>query len=71
MILSLLLCPDTYRVSGLRLNKAKTKLFYLGNTNHRPFECLKHLTVTRSVRNIGIVFEMAKMAMSDNLEEKF
>ncbi len=72
LVNALSLIEDFYSVSGLRLNKAKTKLFYLGNTNHRPVECLKHLTVTRSFRNLGIMFEMDMMKMSSyNLEEKF
>ncbi len=47
-------------LSGLRLNRAKTKLFYLRNINHRPFECLKHLTVKRSSCKPGIVFKSAR-----------
>ena len=45
-----------YKVSGLKLNKTKTEIFYLGNTNHRPNIDYDIKIVTNSFKALGFYF---------------
>ncbi len=54
-----------HNVSGLKLNKNKTKIFHLGNTNHRPNESMHF-------KCLGIEFLYKELDMSvKNFEDKF
>ena len=55
--------------AGLKLNKAKTKIFYLGNTNHKPIEDLIPCT---GFKSLGIYFDADYSSMViNNLDEKY
>jgi hypothetical protein len=62
-----------HKCSGLKLNKSKTEIFYLGNTNHRPNETIHGVKIAKEwFKALGIYFckdsnEMAKK----NLEERY
>ena len=58
-----------YTCSGLKLNKSKTEIFYLGNTNHRP--TCENLSTANSFKALGIYFckDMEEM-IEHNLEER-
>ena len=51
--------------SGLKLNKTKTEIFYLGNTNHRP--TYNNLSVVNSFRGIYFCKDSEEM-IERNLE---
>jgi hypothetical protein len=56
--------------SGLKLNKSKTKLFCLGNTNHRP--TILSLATTEHFKTLGVSFSNNIEDMSVvNLEERY
>ena len=54
--------------SGLKLNKSKTEIFYLGNTNHRPTDAL----TTSKFKALGVTFTKNTNEMAHyNVEERF
>lgn len=56
--------------SGLKLNKSKTEIFYLGNTNHRPM--YNTIKTTKKFKALGIYFTKDINNMSNiNLDERF
>ena len=59
--------------SGLKLNKNKTEIFYLGNTNHRPnFDVHGISKVSTRFKSLGIHFSNNLKDMYElNLEEKY
>ena len=61
------------KVSGLKLNKAKTQIFYLGNTNHRPDDRTHGIDgITNNFKSLGIYFcKDQKDMVNKNLEEKY
>ena len=62
---------DFYKCSGLKLNKNKTEIFYLGNTNHRPNGQIEIRVVQSSFKALGITFDKdQKRANETNLNEK-
>ena len=65
---------DKFHVcTGLKLNKAKTQIFYLGNTNHRPNDNINGITVVGDkFKALGIYFNRNRNAMViDNLEQRY
>ena len=58
--------------SGLKLNKTKTEIFYLGNTNHRPnVDVNDTYKVSTSFKLLGIHFGVDQNNISQNLEERY
>jgi hypothetical protein len=65
---------DQFQIcSGLKLNKTKTQIFYLGNTNHRPDDNIFGVHVCNHVfKVLGIYFiKDNKEMIYKNLEERF
>ena len=59
-----------YSCSGLKLNKSKTEIFYLGNTNQRP--AIKNLNITKTFKALGIHFSKNTEDMiSLNIDERY
>jgi hypothetical protein len=62
-----------YTCSGLKLNKSKTEIFYLGNTNHKPNVTNLGIKVAElSFKSLGIHFSKdLKQTSEKNLEDRF
>ena len=56
--------------SGLKLNKSKTKIFYLGNTNHKP--SFNDIEITNNFKALGIYFSKDIEKITEiNLDERY
>ena len=62
-----------YECTGLKLNRSKTEIFYLGNTNHRPMDNIYGIVVTKDMfKALGVYFcknreEMVKVNLDKRL----
>ncbi len=66
------LLDEFHKHSGLKLNKSKTEIFYLGNTNHRPNDLLGCREANVSFKCLGIYFMKDPMMMAiKNIEETY
>ena len=73
LIAALHLLDQFSTCSGLKLNKNKTEIFYLGNTNHRPNANIDpNLKISTHFKSLGIYFhkEIEEM-ICRNLEERY
>lgn len=62
------LLENFYTCSGLKLNKTKTEIFYLGNTNHRPTD---QVVISTSFKALGIYFcKSTDEMIKKNLDER-
>jgi hypothetical protein len=59
--------------TGLKLNKSKTEIFYLGNTNHRPNDSVKDIAVVGDqFKALGIFFNRdGDRMVFENLDKRF
>ena len=69
LLLALEILESFQTCSGLKLNKNKTEIFYLGNTNHRPTNSA--IKVANEFKALGIYFSKNNDEMTyRNLEER-
>ena len=70
---ALFILDELKKCSGLKLNKSKTEIFYLGNTNHRPNNTVCGINiVTSGFKCLGIHFLRDKNEMyARNLLDRF